>query len=766
MSGNPSRFRFELPRAWIVVFLMLVPLVALGPGIFGGKYLGPFDAISKMVPAWPTRSTDHAWDILQADGALQFFGWRDLVFEAHRTGKQPFWNPYQLMGTPLLANSQSAGYYPLHLLFGVSALPTGTAILLLAWIHLAIGALGVRALALRLGAGEPGAVFGAVCFALSPFAVAWTALPSVMTTCCWIPVSMAGLHEVMRKPSLKSGLLFSGSLAMMATGGHLQFFFYGVIALLLAGIAFLFPWEKTRAKGTGMAIAAVVVAMVCAWCQIGPTLAFSKQSHRAGSATAEGFVAYQNSGVKPWELVGVIAPGFLGSPAVAESSTEEPIPGYWPMQVKPGGNYAESALYLGAPLLLALLLARRLHGRGWLAPALIAGFGLLSAMGTVVNAPLYFGIPGFSATGSPGRASILFVLGCCVIGALAIPRDLSETDPKRPAYRYFGLLAFCGAAIWAMNQLGTLATWIDGASVQVPVARRLVETAPILILCLVLAGGAWWCWEKKAFLWIGTAFGIAAHIVIAQTQILPFSHPIPKTPKPTLDRRIAFVNGSWDFFRPVNALMPPNTATLLRIQDVGGYDSLMSAQTVDVLRQIDQEDPAPPVNGNMMFVKPRFDPAELAQAGVSEVWSRYRLEQMGNDPEIRDGFVVYRLASGGIVENGELLALDTEGFTIKAKEKGPVETKFINLSGWRAHVGNQEIPLESGDWIRLADVPAGATVRFDYHPPGSFTPVPLYMLALAALFVALAPLSKSRPNPVDREETSRTLDSTDSANER
>ncbi len=749
MSGEPSRFQIQLP-SWVVsLILILCPLVALWPGVFGGKILGPFDAISKMVPAWETHAPQQGWDILQADGALQFYGWRDLVFEAHRTGVAPSWNPYQLAGTPLLANSQSAGYYPLHVLAGWSGLPTGTAIILLAWIHLAIAALGVRALARRLGAGEAGAAFGGIVFALSPFAIAWTALPSVMTTCAWIPVALAALHAVLHRPGPTRTVALAASIAMLATGGHLQFFFYGVIALLIGGIAMLFPLNRSKWVGAGLAVVAALVGIGAGWCQIGPALAFSEYSHRSGAATAQGFKTYQASAIKPFELVGIVAPGFLGSPTKNEPASEEPIPSYWPMQIKPGGNYAESALYLGIPLLLTLLLVRRHPGRYWAAPIGIGLFGTLAAFGTPINALLYYGIPGFSATGSPGRAAVLAVLGACVVGAMALPCDSSETHPKRPAYRFFVLLAICGITIMAMNQLGSLSAWIPGASVQVPVARRLVETTPFLIISLVLAGGAWWCWEKKGWLWLGTAFGIVAHFVIAQTQILPFSRPIPGASKPTLETRFAFVNEPWDFFRPVNALNPPNTSTLLRMQDIGGYDSLIHRDTVSTLREINGKDPAPAANGNMMFVKYEFNPDRLAEAGVTEVWSRLQLPQMATPPEVREGFFVYPLPGPGITESGQIVRLDTSGFTARFDSAGTHTVRYFNLPGWSASIDGKSVLIEGDRWLRIT-TEGPAEVRFDYHPPGGTTPLPLHLLAVGGL-VALMVTSRE-PRVLARQD--------------
>ena len=81
-------------------------------------------------------------------------------------------------------------------------------------------------------------------------------------------------------------------------------------------------------------------------------------------------------------------------------------------------------------------------------------------------------------------------------------------------------------------------------------------------------------------------------------------------------KRYAFVNTNWDLLRTPKALMPPNTATAQRMLDVAGYDSLIDRQSVEMLRQIDGKDPAPPSNGNIMHVQPKFDAhTSFAQTG-------------------------------------------------------------------------------------------------------------------------------------------------------
>src|ERR1051326_4222956 len=129
-------------RFWPVLFLALLPLVPLWRCLFLGDAIGPYDQIRQMAP-WNGPKPSQPWDVLQADGVLQFYAWRDLVLSAWGQWTAPTWNPYQLGGTPLMANSQSGAYYLPHILLGVAHVPTGFAIVLLAWFHLALSGLGV-----------------------------------------------------------------------------------------------------------------------------------------------------------------------------------------------------------------------------------------------------------------------------------------------------------------------------------------------------------------------------------------------------------------------------------------------------------------------------------------------------------------------------------------------------------------------------------------------------------------------------------------------
>src|SRR3989344_1109332 len=108
-----------------IYIFILVFLIALfySPFIFRGLLPIPGDTIVGLYH--PFR--DKIWDNLTAgvpfknplitDPVRQQYAWRDLAVSQIKRGSLPLWNPYSFSGTPLLANFQSAVFYPLNILY-------------------------------------------------------------------------------------------------------------------------------------------------------------------------------------------------------------------------------------------------------------------------------------------------------------------------------------------------------------------------------------------------------------------------------------------------------------------------------------------------------------------------------------------------------------------------------------------------------------------------------------------------------------------------
>ncbi len=106
----------DIPN-WLPFALLILAVVALFPGVLAGEVL-----------FWGLPS-------------LQFYPWREFAFEQIAAGHLPAWNPLVGAGAPLLANYQTAVFYPpnwLHLL-----LPDAHAMSIVAVLHVLWAGLGM-----------------------------------------------------------------------------------------------------------------------------------------------------------------------------------------------------------------------------------------------------------------------------------------------------------------------------------------------------------------------------------------------------------------------------------------------------------------------------------------------------------------------------------------------------------------------------------------------------------------------------------------------
>src|SRR5258706_16245710 len=60
---------------------------------------------------------------LTTDPVRQQYPWRFLGISLEKMSKLPLWNPYTFAGMPLLANFQTAAFYPLNIFFFMLPFP-------------------------------------------------------------------------------------------------------------------------------------------------------------------------------------------------------------------------------------------------------------------------------------------------------------------------------------------------------------------------------------------------------------------------------------------------------------------------------------------------------------------------------------------------------------------------------------------------------------------------------------------------------------------
>ena len=517
--------------------LTLFALSLWGRVLFTGQVLLPGAMLSGFAPFGGNAGAP--WTILQWDSLAQYYPWRHFAAQELRAGHVPLWNPFEFCGTPFVANAQSAVFYPLNLPFWI--FDTAYAFGLTAWLHSLLALFATYFLCQRWQLSRAASVVASVAFAGCGYLAAWALLPTLFATASWLPLCLLLFEKSSDDGTTSSGatwgLVFALTCAVLA--GHAQIFFYLVLALALRQM-----FLRKRGRGFVVLIGALAGAALLSLIQILPTLELARYGHRAADAATP----------EAWQFVKARA---LQSDALPSLL----IPGW------PALSTNENFGYIGLGVTLLML-----AGLGWRPRAgqsangkwfalTLAVFGLLYALATPLAQLFFFGVPGVSQMGTPGRALVLWSLGAALLAGFGV--DFLRAKLKSslvPAVALFIIAAELGFNAFSVQPTApraqiypqtTLTTWLQA---RVDQNNRVLFYTP-------------------------------------RTQWLPTEAFRPPQTHPL-------------------GAMPPNGALVYRLHEVNGYDSLslrqyrayISGEEFTRIGGADVEGVSPQLNGNMVLI--------------------------------------------------------------------------------------------------------------------------------------------------------------------
>jgi hypothetical protein len=381
---------------------------------------------------------------------LQFWPWHHLAKTSLLAGEWPLWNPLLGNGAPLLANLQTAIFYPFNLLYLI--LPVEHGLTLSIILHLALAGLFMYLYTRHLGLQPYAAVLSALTYMLSGYIVGRTQFVVMVNAAAWFPLLLLLSDRLATRRNPLDVLGLALVLAVQLLAGHAQLWFYG---LWLIGPYIIFrswsgmanrriandntprstlqrtasPWDAPRSTFHASPVypllglfIAVALAILLAAVQLLPTAEFTAQSARNSGAERIFALTYS---FWPWRLLTLLAPTFFGHPATGD---------YWGY-----ANYWEDHAYLGIlPSLLALVAVgnyglRRAWGparteepmtsHAWRVVPFFAALipiSLILAMGW--NTPVYLWVfnfvPGFGFFQAPARLLIWYTLAMAVLAGV------------------------------------------------------------------------------------------------------------------------------------------------------------------------------------------------------------------------------------------------------------------------------------------------------------------------------------------------------------
>jgi hypothetical protein len=561
-----------------------------------------------------------SWNALQWDALAQYYPWRLFAHRELGRGVIPLWNPHQFCGTPFLANAQSAIFYPLNLIFWV--IDPARAFGFAAWLHLWLAGCFTFLFLRALRLGRFGALFGAIAFAFGGSLVTWLELPTLVNVWVWLPLILYLIERYFQTSRLGFAGAAGIAFAVAVLAGHPQVSLYLALAVLsfyvfravAAGRA---DRHWRRRVFVGAAVAAGIAICLTA-VQLLPTAEFIGFSHRARATGLAGYADYRKFAM-PWQhLVTLFLPDFFGNPTLGT---------YWG-----AANYAELCGYVGIlPLLFAVAAVALRRDRYAWAFAVGAAFSLLVALGTPLDAVLFFGVPGFSRSGGPAR--MLFLFTACMaflagMGADAVARALRPDAPS-PDTRRLRALAYLGGGVLIVTAGLTLGVWQSTEQMRAQSLGGVFENAwqnAFVLLVVLLVAGAGLIGAARRQLSLGMAqgllllllvfdlflFGIDYNPTAPRSAIYPVTPTIRYLQQHAGSERIMPLYSHWGLRKFPEAILPPNAATVYGLYDVQGYDSIYLAGYRQLLAQVEGHDPSPEANGNMLLADDSLFPRQLS----------------------------------------------------------------------------------------------------------------------------------------------------------
>ncbi len=370
-------------------------------------------------------------EFISADVIRQIFPWRVLAIESFKNFQFPLWNPYEFSGSPLLANFQSAVFYPANILFLIlnKNLAWFTYIFLQPILAFSFMYLFIK----ELNLSKYSAAFGGLAFAFIGYFISWFELGNLGHTGLWLPLVLFGFLKFYKTEKIYHLFLSSLALSFSIFGGHPQTATYVILPsfvyALTLGIAGL-KNKQTKIKNMLLSFIPFVLGLCLSAVQLIPSLELLLNAPRSGNNSVI-FYPYQ---LPLKHLVTFFAPDFFGNPATGN---------FW------GTNYGEFMAYSGIVAIIFVFIglfyfAKNFNVRFFGSVALIS---LLLALPTPLSNLIFaLHIPILNSA-SPSRILFLTQTSLIILSAFGMETFIQNKKIKIipivfPALIYLGLWVF------------------------------------------------------------------------------------------------------------------------------------------------------------------------------------------------------------------------------------------------------------------------------------------------------------------------------------
>ncbi len=731
-------------------------LIAVGPLILVGRFL-----IQGKVLFWGTPS-------------LQFVPWWLEGLRQMQDGVVPLWNAFNGMGAPLLANYQTAFFYPpnwilflFYFIWKTEGLAWGFTFL--AMLHLVWGGWGMLFFLRQRGASPFAQVIGGMAYALGGYLVGRLEFFSMIWVASWLPWIVGYCERFFSTEEIKAGVFpmlvrWLPGLAVLFSfqwlAGHAQLSWYTLVFTGIWGIVRSFStarWHGLIRWLVLLACAGVLAGMISA-VQLLPTAEYLLHSQRASEYGFEEAVVYS---YWPWRLLTLLAPDLFGNPGTGN---------YWGY-----ATYWEDAAYLGLiPLGMAFTTLRGVFGRRYAHPWLtrrqtlglwlgVAVFFIL-AMGknTPVFPFLYHHVPSFNLFQAPARWMILVVFLLIILASAGID------SWHHPSGRGLYWLRLGTAGAFAITLGAGLASLVFQN-----IRSTFILSTAVMGWWALLAGGLTliipWFEKKDGLLFWQylVVLAVGADLLLAGWNLNPVVSTAFYSETTSSERLLqqkafsgrVFLSDAEEYFlkfrrffrfqdyravepwHHLRSVLLPNTNLYNRISSAVNFDPFVPrrfADWMDALNQRSEEEISLvlPWMGVSVWEKldgsspigVRFDPVSkpievawfaCAQRGVEDV---HQVMDYLVERKAVKGPLLLEAIPGESCADEDMLLLDAQlrssQIVVVSPEEGWLYFAQIVFPGWQAYVDEQPVPIYRANYAFMAvySPRQGASIRLIYNP--------------------------------------------------
>lgn len=250
------------------------------------------------------------------DVLRQLYPWKTLSIDLFKKAEFPLWNPYNFSGAPLLANFQSAVFYPFNLLY--LFLSRGISWTVLVFLQPFLASVFTYFYARKVTLGRIASLFAALSYGFSSFMTVWLEYNTVGHVILWLPLILLSVEKLLQKARIVWLLVFTFSVVSSLFGGHPQVFLYFFFFSLLYAFYRMWVLRKLKKANVLFVVLLFFSSLGIGAAQFLPGMELVSQSARAPHDYQ---FLVDKILIQPWQLVMLFVPDFFGNPATRN---------YWP----------------------------------------------------------------------------------------------------------------------------------------------------------------------------------------------------------------------------------------------------------------------------------------------------------------------------------------------------------------------------------------------------------------------------------------------------